>query len=92
MIDACVKDMVSKGYAEAEVRSWIDYLKERKDELLELQKRFHIKSTIGPSDVLKIFPDGLNSGQVCGLSPYLPRRTAVAFKGGGTVRRFNGRK
>jgi TRAP-type transport system periplasmic protein len=51
VIDAYVKDMVGKGYAEAEVRSWIDFLNKRKTELLEKQKELHIRSTTGPSGV-----------------------------------------
>ncbi|MGD9369291.1 MAG: TRAP transporter substrate-binding protein [Desulfobacteraceae bacterium] len=51
VIDAYVKDMVSKGFAEAEVRSWIDFLNKRKAELLEQQKWFQIKSTTGPPEV-----------------------------------------
>ncbi len=48
-----VKDMVSKGFAESEVRGWIKFLKERKDVLLEKQKKLRILSTTGPPEVRK---------------------------------------
>lgn len=51
VFETYVKDMVGKGFAEAEVRGWIDYLHKRKMELLELQKTLHIKSTTGPKEV-----------------------------------------
>ncbi|MGB5983926.1 MAG: TRAP transporter substrate-binding protein [Desulfobacterales bacterium] len=51
VFDAYVKEMVDKGFAEDEVRGWIDYLNTRKIELLEKQKELHIKSTTGPPEV-----------------------------------------
>ena len=51
VIEAYVKDMVGKGFAEAEIRSWIAFLNKRKTELLEKQVSLHIKSTTGPPEV-----------------------------------------
>jgi TRAP-type C4-dicarboxylate transport system substrate-binding protein len=51
VIEDYVKEMVGKGYAEAEVRSWIDFLNKRKVELMEKQKVLHIMSTTGPPEV-----------------------------------------
>ena len=51
VMDAYVKDMVSKGFAEAEVRGWIDFLNQRKTQLLEKQIVLHIRSTTGPPEV-----------------------------------------
>jgi TRAP-type C4-dicarboxylate transport system substrate-binding protein len=51
VIEIYVKDMVGKGFAEEEVRGWIDFLKKRKTELLEKQKMLQIKSTTGPPEV-----------------------------------------
>ena len=51
VIDAYVKDMVGKGFAEEEVRGWIEFLNKRKMELLEKQKIMHLKSTTGPPEV-----------------------------------------
>lgn len=51
VIENYVKDMVSKGFSEAEVRGWLKYIKERSADLLELQKFYQIKSTIGPPEV-----------------------------------------
>ena len=51
VIDAYVKEMVGRGFAEAEVRSWIAFLNKRKVELLEKQKTLQIKSTTGPPEV-----------------------------------------
>jgi TRAP-type C4-dicarboxylate transport system substrate-binding protein len=51
VIEAYVRDMAGKGYAEAEVRSWIDFLNKRKSELLERQMALHIRSTTGPPEV-----------------------------------------
>lgn len=48
-----VKSMVSKGFAESEVRGWITYLKERSAQLLEKQKKLRILSTTGPPEVRK---------------------------------------
>lgn len=51
VFETYVKNMVDKGFAETEVRGWIEYLHKRKTELLELQKILHIKSTTGPKEV-----------------------------------------
>jgi TRAP-type C4-dicarboxylate transport system substrate-binding protein len=51
VLDKYIKDMVGKGYKEDEIRGWIDYLKTRKDELLETQIKMHIKSETGPPEV-----------------------------------------
>jgi len=51
VLDNYVKEMVGKGYAEDEVRGWIKFLKERKEELLAKQIELQIKSTTGPPEV-----------------------------------------
>jgi hypothetical protein len=51
VIDAYVKDMVGKGFAESEVRSWIAFINQRKAALLEKQKVMHLMSTTGPPEV-----------------------------------------
>jgi len=51
VIQAYIKDMVGKGFAETEVRSWIDFLNQRKAELLKKQMALHIRSTTGPPEV-----------------------------------------
>jgi TRAP-type transport system periplasmic protein len=51
VIEKYVHDMVAIGFAESEVRGWIDYLKTRKDELLKKQIELQIKSTTGPPEV-----------------------------------------
>lgn len=51
VIENYVKKMIGNGFAEAEVRGWIKYLKERSAEMLELQKFYQIKSTVGPPEV-----------------------------------------
>ncbi|MFZ7127665.1 MAG: TRAP transporter substrate-binding protein [Desulfobacterales bacterium] len=51
VFDNYVKGMVDKGFKEEEVRGWIDYLNQRKKELLAKQIELHIKSTTGPPEV-----------------------------------------
>ncbi len=51
VVEDYVKKMVAGGFAEVEVRGWIKYLKERSAELLELQKFYQIRSTVGPAEV-----------------------------------------
>lgn len=51
VIDNYIKDMVSKGFDEAEVRGWLKYIEERSAYLLEKQKFYQIKSPIGPPEV-----------------------------------------
>jgi TRAP-type C4-dicarboxylate transport system substrate-binding protein len=46
-----VKSMVGAGHAEAEVRGWIKYLKERNEYLTAKQRGFRIKSATGPKDM-----------------------------------------
>ena len=51
VIEDYVKEMVKKGYAESEVRGWIEYLKERSAFLLKKQEKLRILSTTGPPGV-----------------------------------------
>ncbi len=51
IMEAYVKEMVDKGFSEAEVRGWIDFLNKRKTELMEKQIKLHIMSTTGPPEV-----------------------------------------
>jgi TRAP-type C4-dicarboxylate transport system substrate-binding protein len=51
VFDSYIKDMVGKGYSESEVKGWIDYLHQRKGELLAEQEALHIKSAQGPPAV-----------------------------------------
>ena len=51
VVDNYIKKMIGKGFAEDEVRGWIKYLKDRSAEMLELQKFYQIKSTVGPPEV-----------------------------------------
>lgn len=51
VVEGYVKKMVAKGFKEAEVRGWIKFLKTRTEEMLELQKFYQIKSTVGPPEV-----------------------------------------
>jgi TRAP-type C4-dicarboxylate transport system substrate-binding protein len=46
-----VKDMVSKGYPEAEVKGWITYLRDRIDHWTKQQVDWRIKSPTGPDEV-----------------------------------------
>lgn len=51
VVEDYIKKMIGNGFAEDEIRGWLKYLKERSAELLELQKFYQIKSTVGPSEV-----------------------------------------
>ena len=51
VVENYVKKMIGTGFAEAEVRGWIKFLKDRSAEVLEMQKYYQIKSTIGPAEV-----------------------------------------
>jgi len=51
VIEDYVKTMVSKGFAEPEVRGWIKWLRERSAYLLEKQKSLSIVSVTGPPEV-----------------------------------------
>lgn len=46
-----VKRMVSKGFAESEVRGWIKYLKERTAYFTKRQRELKIKSVTGPAEL-----------------------------------------
>ena len=52
-LDNYKKEMMGKGYSEAEIQSWIDYLAERKDVQLKKQISIGLKSTTGPPSVQK---------------------------------------
>ncbi len=43
--------MTSKGFAEAEVRGWIKYLKERTEYWTKKQMEFRIMSVTGPPEM-----------------------------------------
>ena len=45
-----LEKLVSKGFAESEVRGWIEYLRERTDYLVKKQLALHIKSVTGPPE------------------------------------------
>ena len=51
VIEKYVKNMVSAGYAETEVRGWIKWLRERTAFLTEKQKALRIKSATGPAEL-----------------------------------------
>jgi TRAP-type C4-dicarboxylate transport system substrate-binding protein len=51
VIDNYVANMVDAGYSEAEVRGWIDFLRERADYWTGKQIEYHIKSAAGPPEV-----------------------------------------
>lgn len=51
VVEGYVKKMIGKGFAEAEIRGWLTYLKTRSAEMLELQKFYQVKSTVGPPGV-----------------------------------------
>jgi len=51
VIDNYVANMVAKGYSEAEVRGWIDFLRERSDYWMAKQIGWHITSAAGPPEV-----------------------------------------
>ena len=48
VIDNYVKDMVKKGYSEAEVRGWISYYKQRMDYYTPVQAGYALPSAYGP--------------------------------------------
>jgi len=54
VIENYVKDMVSKGYPEAEVKGWIQFLRERIDYWTKKQVDWRIKSATGPDEVRPI--------------------------------------
>lgn len=51
VIEDYVKRMVSKGFSESEVRSWIKYLKERTEYWTKKQIEYKIKSVTGPVEM-----------------------------------------
>ena len=51
VFDNYKKEMMGKGYSEAEIQSWFDFLAERKDALLTKQISIGLKSTTGPPSV-----------------------------------------
>jgi TRAP-type C4-dicarboxylate transport system substrate-binding protein len=51
VIDDYVKNMVSKGYPESEVRGWIRFLRERIDYWTKMQIELHIPSVTGPPEM-----------------------------------------
>jgi hypothetical protein len=53
VIDGYVKDMVSKGYSEDEVRGWIRFLRDRIKYWTQKQESYYIKSATGPDQVLR---------------------------------------
>jgi TRAP-type C4-dicarboxylate transport system substrate-binding protein len=53
VIEGYVKDMVSKGYSEGEIRGWISFLRERIKYWTEKQIRYYIKSATGPEETLR---------------------------------------
>ena len=50
-IENYVKDMVSKGHAESEVRGWISFIQERIDFWTKKQLDYRIKSPTGPDEM-----------------------------------------
>lgn len=53
VIEGYIKDMVSKGHSEGEVRGWIKFLHDRIDYWTKKQIRYRIKSATGPEEVIK---------------------------------------
>ena len=51
IIENYIKRVVSKGFAEPEVRGWIKYLRERTDYLTKKQLALHIPSVTGPPEL-----------------------------------------
>ena len=51
VIDDYTKDMVKKGYSEAEVKSWFAYIDERTKYWLKTQIPLYIKSPTGPPEI-----------------------------------------
>lgn len=48
VIDNYIKDMISKGYSENEVKGWISYLRERIDFWTKKQIEYRLPSSTGP--------------------------------------------
>ncbi|MBA7564266.1 Solute-binding protein [subsurface metagenome] len=51
VVDDYAANMVDKGYSEAEVRGWIDFLREREEYWTDKQIAWHIMSAAGPPEV-----------------------------------------
>jgi TRAP-type transport system periplasmic protein len=51
VVEGYVKDMISKGFSEAEVRGWISYIKERIDFWTKKQIQYRLKSPTGPPEI-----------------------------------------
>ena len=51
VMDSYKKEMVGKGYSEAEIDGWIDFIAQRKDVQLQKQISIGLKSTTGPPAV-----------------------------------------
>jgi hypothetical protein len=51
VIDGYVKRLVGKGYSEAEVKGWIQFLRERTDYWTKKQIQLRIPSAAGPPEV-----------------------------------------
>jgi TRAP-type C4-dicarboxylate transport system substrate-binding protein len=51
IIESYIQRMISKGFAESEVRGWITYLREQTDYLTKKQMALHIKSVTGPPEL-----------------------------------------
>jgi hypothetical protein len=51
VIDDYVKRMVGKGFSEAEVKGWIEFLRERTDFWTKKQIALRIPSAVGPPEV-----------------------------------------
>lgn len=53
VFDSYKKEMAGKGYSEAEIQGWIDFLAQRKEALLQKQIAMGLKSTTGPPSIRK---------------------------------------
>jgi len=53
VMDDYVKQMVGKGFAEKDIRTWISFLQERIDHWTKRQLELGIKSATGPKEMLK---------------------------------------
>jgi len=51
VIEGYVKDMISKGYSEGEVRGWITFLRERIKHWTKKQMSYYIMSATGPDEI-----------------------------------------
>jgi len=51
VIDNYVKNIVSKGYSEAEARAWIKFMRDRIDYWTKKQIALHIPSAAGPKEL-----------------------------------------